>query len=282
MRLLIKFISERKYVSDFLTGKLYMNTLDYFWSNGFAEQRDLFEGTVQSLSIEHSELPDDLKQYSVCDMRVRAQGYRYCNVCCFYQIPCNLTKSLDGRLQVEWDSPNSMDKFGPYIVIIKDEQEFVRRVARAAEAKGFSYLCGMVNYHKLEKDGEETPDGFQLHSERDDLIDLFQHRAEDAVTAQYDCFDKSIQYGAQNEWRIALYRGQKSTDAYVLDVGDLHDIAYWVRADQFVNAISTGLRNGKLNLYDDNGYVGNISRSELREKFYTLGDNKGKEFITIG
>lgn len=42
-----------------------------------------------------------------------------------------------------------------------------------------------------------------------------------------DCFDKGAQYREQNEWRIALYRGEKSTTTYKLNVGNLSDIVRW-------------------------------------------------------
>ena len=46
MHSLIKFFAEKKYLDEFISGQLYMNTLDYFWKNGFEEQKDIFEGVV--------------------------------------------------------------------------------------------------------------------------------------------------------------------------------------------------------------------------------------------
>ena len=43
MHLLTRFFSQKNFLDAFISGKLYMNTLDYFWNNGFEEQKDIFE-----------------------------------------------------------------------------------------------------------------------------------------------------------------------------------------------------------------------------------------------
>ena len=42
MRNLIRFISKKKYANQFLSGKIYMNSMSFFWSKGFEEQKDFF------------------------------------------------------------------------------------------------------------------------------------------------------------------------------------------------------------------------------------------------
>ena len=36
MHILIKFFSQKSYIREFVSGKLYMNSLDYFWNNGWS------------------------------------------------------------------------------------------------------------------------------------------------------------------------------------------------------------------------------------------------------
>ena len=43
MHLLTRFFSQKNFLDAFISGKLYMNTLNYFWNNGFEEQKDIFE-----------------------------------------------------------------------------------------------------------------------------------------------------------------------------------------------------------------------------------------------
>ena len=51
MHNLLKFISKKKYLEDFLNGKLYMNPLNYFWENGFDDQKDIFESVVSTVPV---------------------------------------------------------------------------------------------------------------------------------------------------------------------------------------------------------------------------------------
>ena len=51
MHLLIKYFNNKKYADEFVSGSLYMNSLNYFWNNGFDEQRDMFEGVVCEVPV---------------------------------------------------------------------------------------------------------------------------------------------------------------------------------------------------------------------------------------
>lgn len=51
MHLLTRFFSQKNFLDAFISGKLYMNTLDYFWNNGFEEQKDIFEGVVCTVPV---------------------------------------------------------------------------------------------------------------------------------------------------------------------------------------------------------------------------------------
>ena len=95
-----------------------------------------------------------------------------------------------------------------------------------------------------------------------------------------DCFDKGIQYHAQNEWRAALYRGEKNTNAYRLNVGDLSDIISWFPIGQFHVGIAENVNH--YGLSDFQGWYGNVTRKEMRESFYELGDRRTVMFTTIG
>lgn len=79
---------------------------------------------------------------------------------------------------------------------------------------------------------------------------------------------------------MQLWIVEKSAEAYKLDVGDLSDIIRWFPVEQFQKGIT---ENG--NLYgtsDFEGWYGNISRRDMREVFYQLGEQKTTMFATIG
>mgnify|MGYP007130065951 CR=1 FL=1 len=79
-----------------------MNTLNYFWNNGFEEQKDIFEGVVCTVPVkDFNGFPMDFQAAQASDYHFRAEGYKFSNVLCFYKInffSCNF-------LQKQQNSP---------------------------------------------------------------------------------------------------------------------------------------------------------------------------------
>ena len=87
MHILTRFFSQKKFLDAFISGKLYMNTLNYFWNNGFEEQKDIFEGVVCTVPVkDFNGFPMDFQAAQASDYHFRAEGYKFCNVLCFYKI----------------------------------------------------------------------------------------------------------------------------------------------------------------------------------------------------
>lgn len=280
---LIRYMNERSYVRDFMTGKLFMNYLGYFWdkSNGFSEQNDMYEGVACTASA-WDIFPDDFARNASCDPRFRAEGYCYCNVACFYRVDMSVSRLNDKYLLVDWQSSENMQKFGKFAVIILDTAEFLRRVGVAADRENFKYLGGNVVYHEVKKDGLATPSGWQCHVYVDTPFDLRHIPYNASAERNLDSFDKSIEYVGQKEWRISLYRGIKSGEPIVLEAGDMHDIARWTKTETLVETVEALLRQGKIKPEYNYGYRGNTDRETMRELFYALGDNKATPFIILG
>ena len=277
MHSLIKFFSNMEYLKDFMAGHLYMNTLDYFWNNGFDEQKDIFEGVICTVQVkDFGAMPFVWQSIQATDYRFRAEGYRYCNVLCFYKQKYDLTHAP--LVNFEYDS--KMFGFGEYVVFITNEREFIRRIGKASDSEGFRYLCGDVRYHKLMINGKPTKEGNLTYfkaTNRYFTVDELQRRGFKII--RRDCFNKSIQYQSQNEWRIALYRGMKETEAYVLNVGDLSDIVTWFHTSIFEEEIKKNA-----NMYamsERERFYGNISRKEMQEAFYNIGEQKTSMFMTL-
>ena len=84
-----------------------------------------------------------------------------------------------------------------------------------------------------------------------------------------DCFKY------QCEYRVILYRGVKSTEAYRLEIGDISDIAHFVKRNtlnfEIQNLFKKGIKQPSKLWY---GY----DRHELKRLFYRLGDYKAVRF----
>lgn len=300
---LLKFISQKPFVEDFLNGSLYMNSLYYFWNeyplreaamnrNKIIKehpdidpdtvtvpidyklspaQADMFEGTI---GFDTSQFfKGDFGEHMLSDAIMRAVGFQYCDTLCFYR----LDYRQDG-IFLKYSVPN-MNDFGDYVAIIKDKNELLRRVNAAAEREKIDYLCGDVYYRPLKLEGNNTDVSQRNHIviKCDSQFDM----ADFNLGSRRDCFVKMDHYSWQKEWRIAAYRGVKDTEPYRLEVGDIRDIVECVQAGDLPATLDRMIVNGQIKNSDD-GFYGNISRHDLKEKFYKLGDNKAEMFCFIG
>ncbi|WP_155832010.1 hypothetical protein [Butyrivibrio sp. WCD2001] len=301
--LLLKFISKESYVNDFLNGSLYMNSLHYFWNeypllqgisrkesittenietntNNIAgttdykmspAQADMLEGTAGFAISE--DIKNDFGEYVLTDAMLRAVGFQYCNTLCFYRLDY-----VHEQPYINYDVPD-MSQFGEYVVIIKDKGELLRRIAAASIRENIYFLSGDVRYKAPRYDGEETDLSERHHVfiKAGQYFDLNDFK----ITRECDCFQKMNKYSWQKEWRVAIYRGVKSTEAYKLEIGDIRDIAECVPAKDLAMKLDALFASNKIRI-SDKGFYGNISRRDLREKYYLLGDNKAEMFFCIG
>lgn len=273
---LVKFVPTLERADYFCEGKLYMNTLDYFWHNGFGAQKDILEGIISTVSPEPVGLPEDFLNHQIADIQYQAVGYAYCNVFCMSQIKIAPLYNTPNGILFDVMPPAGMQEFGEYAVIVDNQVEFLRRINQAAQH--YKFLCGHVNYHSPmlnSKEMDKKKHHIILKSQ--EVFDISQIPG---VRARRDAFDKSIVYQSQNEWRLCLYRGEKSTDKFVLDIGDIRDITHVIKTAELEQEIlEKGFKPAACNTSDS--YYGNISRHDLRELFYKLGDNKAYILSTI-
>jgi hypothetical protein len=279
---LIKYFGKKEYAQYFLAGNIYMNSLDYFWQTGFDDQKDIFEGIICTINSEQCEnFPDEFSEVLACDLRLRGKGFRYCNIACFFKGEFSPEFTPFGRT-MKWSSDDRMDKFGSYVVIIVNEREFINRIHIAIKGTGYKYLCGDVHYHGLKKNGTPVADGPVLHLKTEgEEWSIGVNIPENAVLTHRDVFDKWNRFSWQNEWRIALYRGVKDISPFELHIGDISDIAVLVPIAELENAMQKIVLRADCDCLE-NGYHGNISRKNMREAFYDLGDRKGVLMPTIG
>lgn len=136
-----------------------MNTLNYFWNNGFEEQKDIFEGVVCTVPVkDFNGFPMDFQAAQASDYHFRAEGYKFCNVLCFYKNDF----ILEGGL-LSYDLNDDMSKFGEYVAIITNEAEFLRRIEAAAKKSNYEVLCGDIHYHPQMLNGKQSKEGPRMY-----------------------------------------------------------------------------------------------------------------------
>ncbi len=285
--ILLKFISQEKFLNDFLSGSLYMNSLYYFWNEFVLEsvkkgkriplaelaknevygQADLFEGTIETSEIDET---NEIAEHIKMDVCCRAVGYGYCNILSFYKL---VLKTVPFGFSYQLN--NNMKFLGNYVAIIKDKDEFLRRINSKAEQEGFKFITGNVTYKQPMRNGVPRDSKNAIICKSAETVDIKQ------ITSGRDAFVKMNKYAYQNEWRLALYRGKKETSAYRLEIGDIRDIVEYCRIEDLEKNIDRFLQRNEIKSAEDYWY-GNIKRREMRNLFYNLGDCKGELLLEIG
>lgn len=78
MHILTRFFSQKKFLDAFISGKLYMNTLNYFWNNGFEEQKDIFEGVVCTVPVkDFNGFPMDFQAAQASDYHLELKDINF-------------------------------------------------------------------------------------------------------------------------------------------------------------------------------------------------------------
>ena len=255
-----------------------MNYLGYFWDplNGYAEQQDITEGTVLTKNTKQFQIQDEFGKHVIGDSMFIAEGYKYCNIACFYRIDAKIFPAIDRNVMMDWQEAN-MKNFGNSVVIIKDVEEFIRRITVAVQAKNWKYCAGDIEYYREVKDDIPVPDIPCMFIQSDYPFDL----REMPEGKKFDSFCKSHKFKNQNEWRISLYRGIKEEEPYTLEVGDLRDIACLTDAKFMAYEFHHLLESNGIKPNWNYSYKGNATREELRDLFIALGDHKVKLSLIV-
>lgn len=301
--ILTKFFEKKAYQEEFVKGKLYLSSLSVFTKTyserGLIEavargdkyakiilekqrnksQRDVLEGTIASIPPSRAtELPDDMRKAMCTDIMIRALGYNYCNIMCFCKMEYR-RQIAKGEMKVAWKEPDMKD-FGEYAIIIKNPREFIRRIDVAVSNRNYQYICGDVNYHPMTLNNKTAKIKHSMTLELEENIKIkdFLQRSK---RIDYDAFDKCNSYKNQNEWRIAINNGVADEQPLWINVGDLSDIVEMVDRRDVSEKIKELFLNFEIFPMEE-GYYGNTSRTEMREAFYHLGEDKGNLMVNIG
>lgn len=242
-------------------------------------QRDVLEGTIASIPPSRAkEFPADMRSVMCTDMMIRALGYDYCNVMCFCKMEYR-QQIVKGKMGIAWHEPNMKD-FGEYAIIVKYPKEFIRRLDKAISNKNYQYICGDVNYHPMTLNNKPVNNkhSMTLGLDKPIIVKDFLKRSK---KIDYDAFDKCDSYKNQNEWRIAVNNGVADEQPLRINVGNLSDIIEKVDRRDLANKMRELFLGFEI-FPMEKGYYGNISRAEMKEAFYCLGENKGNIMVNIG
>lgn len=222
--MLLKVFRDQSYVESFLDGNLYMNTLQYF--KGYEETEinnigDRYEGVSVNIPPKNSLIyikyrnevhtinPNDI----VGSVTIQPDKYNTANVFCLYGPAMDVSKKYTSQ---EVDNLIYLDEqclsLGEYLVVIHNSTEFVKRIENAASKANFILHHSSVEYYDSElsfafKD-EQVP------------------------------FRKTKEFGHQKEYRFVLLRDNPENKPYILEIGDIRDIASTIPTKDFNSSLS--------------------------------------------
>ena len=209
--MLIKF-SEEKYILDlYNNGTVFMNSIQYF--REFEDNNlkgDVYEG-VNSLTnypkgefeIEGLNFKGNYISLHVRESYEKVLGNLYCMYCIS---PENLTEPENFKIDIR-----NLD-FGSHCLIIKNTQEFVKRIENALTNLSLTFRRRLVEYYEKEK-----------------------------INGEINVFQKRKEYDFQNEYRFYVER--ESTESLEIQIGNLKGIAEVLKAEDIVDGLRLKVNN---------------------------------------
>lgn len=204
---------------------------------------------------------------------LRNMGYQNAQMLIKSVIKRNPVLSMNKTHLVQLPAP-SMDWFGDCVVVIKDEEEFKKRVMGAVKKRGGHLVMGDVRYHPLLDrvdpktmkkhsitvvSSNHTPEARNFEDNRwltgDGTFHLNDFKnAKDILWR--GVLDKYDVYALQKEWRICWLSDERNYKAKALPVGSLDGIIDIVKTEN--------IREYLLELY--RGYTPGIVQSSRRNE----------------
>ena len=209
---LFKFFCCEKYRDDFLRGRLYFNSLNYFRKteasdvfgrNDPYECCKIFQPNSIKVSLGPLELNDLAGPVSICGHDDVLKS----NIMCFSTIRIDSRKKYTSLEDLKRDVlfSEKMIRYGEHAVVIPRVELFVERLEKAALKAGYGFVKGPVNYYDFSKDN---------------------------VSDEYpkNAFQKRREFSYQREFRFLLRKKDAIDKPEILEIGDLSDIAQFCKS----------------------------------------------------
>lgn len=210
---LIKFQSEDK-IKNLQDGLVYMNTLEWYRkhenSNGNMVIGDSFEGMLHFNEAELflPDLGETIRLNGNLMKTTHSNDYAFC----MFGVNPNLTTFKFTEKQKK-----EMLGFGDTALLILDSDEFMKRIEKSAQEKGYKVYKNFVKYF----------------DEKKDHVDIFLSLM---LEEQNVAFWKRESYAYQNEFRFVISAENLDDDHLELDIGNIKDISIIMKASSILNA----------------------------------------------
>lgn len=208
--LLLKFFSKYEYLEDFINGKLFFNSIDYFANSDTKGQGDPNEGNNfiidnDSTTYISAQIINNGTMIKINDYSNDKENY-VPNTIFSYSSAINRRRKLISFYTMFYDSEkeifsnfdnNMISEFGEYAVLIINPNELIERIKKVAKQNEYTdFKSSFIEYKSLRKNK-----GF----------------------IEWNCFCKDDIYSYQNEYRISFV--SNSEQRIVLDLkSSLRDI----------------------------------------------------------
>jgi hypothetical protein len=227
----IKIFEQESHAKDFISGKLFMNTI-----RSFKEYKDLsgelrgdeYEGIVAlyqpkelgeikfgNITIPASEL--------AAPIVVHGNDLLNSNVFCIYSLNSSGHESISSETLLEFrrtiELHESCFGLGKFCVVILNASEFLLRCRTALEKLNLGGTMGLVEYFN-------------------------EHEFHGNFDPKYLGYHKRSLFKRQREYRIKVNLNNHNPGHYFLEVGNLSDIAILTTPQEFNSQLEIGLPDG--------------------------------------
>lgn len=221
---LFKFFSCKAYRDDFLKGRLYFNSLNFFkkqeesevpGQNDYYECCSIHQPESVNISLGDLKLTDLAGPISIS----RVHDVLTSNIMCFSTIREDLYYNCKSFEEAKQNIlfPEAMLKYGEFAMVIPQGDLFIKKFEYAARNKGLGFLHAPVNYYDFSKDN---------------------------ISCKYPeiAFQKRSEFSYQREYRFLLHKPNEVDEPVILEVGDLTDIAMVVKSADINKMLNISMR----------------------------------------
>lgn len=222
LHVFVKFFSCEKYRNEFLDGKLYMNTIEYFKkyeevvNSNIADKNEALMAWLQpndvkvKLQLGETEYELSSKDFAA-PLTISVSAHNKCNVFCltyFHSHNIDVDSPFDtvtfNKLQSYFTLGEGVEELGEFAVMI-NPTVFLKRVKE--------------NIEILVENKQVHASAFKPVTYYDEVNSSL------ALNVQSDAvFHKQSKYSHQSEFRVCIFRDNELNEPFVLDIGDVRDI----------------------------------------------------------
>lgn len=221
----LKFFEKPEFAADFMSGRLWMNSLEYFKKlEGSADdgRLDPHEAPSHWLQPKDAQItfagisipPEDLAGPVI----IQENRYDTWNVFCLYAGHSGIFQRLSAEnmdaFRLHLRVPSRVANMGTTAVLVRNVSEFNARFQAAVRRRSFSLKAGLVEY--FDPASFSGPILKPTHAKR-------------------------IEFEWQREYRFALDRGAPVSEHHVFDIGRLDDICNLVDPSTFNDLLRVSL-----------------------------------------